>query len=264
MESFSRDSGILTVEEGTEILQAETYAERQDIFGLILPGSLRELGGAAFAGCTNLRSVRFSASPRLEQLCDGAFTLCHALASFPFPDTLRSIGEMVFWETGLRTVTLPSSVEEVGDSAFWACRNLSVFNVENPLCRLGNDVLGDCPSLQKGFVAPGFPVSRYYNQADELVYALLWLSCPDRHGRETSERAASFVREQLQIVMETILDRNLTAAMTGLSEHGFLKGLPVDGYLERAEEKGLREITNLLLETRRDTAGNAVFEDLEL
>lgn len=264
MENFIHENGILTVGEGVEIIPAESFSERDDIEKLVLPSSLKVIGGAAFSFCGGLRSVVFPKGNGIEIIDSGAFTMCTALNDFDFHDGLREIGEMAFWETSLTSVTLPESVGSVGYSAFWGCRKLQEFNVLNPLCRLDKDVIGSCESLRSGFIAPGYPESTDYYQADELAYTLLWLSCPGRHTPAVCERAKSFVRSQELVVMEMILEHNNTAAMTGLVREGLLSGSSIDSYIEAAEKKGLAEIMNLLLETRRSSFGSNAFEEFEL
>lgn len=260
---YSLENGILNCGE-LEIIQAEAFAERQDITRVILTPSVREIGGASFAGCENLKSVVFADDCNLKLICDGAFTLCHSLREFQFRGGLKEIGEMAFWETELTSVTLPESVESVGESAFWSCSKLVEANVLNKNCRIDSNVFGDCCNLKKGFIAPGYYSSSYYNQADELVYTLLWLSCPEKHSPVTGMRARRFIREQELIIMEMILERNNTPAMTGLVEQGLISDSSIDRYIEKAHDKGLTEITNLLLETRRKAAPTSAFDEFEL
>ena len=262
MENFILENGLLTLQEGTVILQAETFAERADICRVVLPSSLEILGAAAFAACENLQEVR--GGENLRQIGDGAFTLCHRLRSFPFSDSLRSIGEMAFWETALTRVTLPAHLEELGDSAFWACGELTHLDLLSPDCRIGVDTLGDCKKLISGYIAPGFPAGSYYNQADELNFTLLWLSCPERHSGAVSERADKFVRDQLSVIMECIFERNAVPMLEGLLSRGLLSRQEAAAYLPLATARQLPELSGLLLEVSRPGADTDYFEELEL
>lgn len=238
---------VLRIDENTSIIQAETFAEREDIEEIMLPASVTEIGGAAFAGCVNLKRVSFSGEKNLRQICDGAFAVCNNLQSFDFNDGLEEIGEMAFWETGLEKVNLPESLLSVGDSAFWACEHLEEFNVLNDKCVLGDSVIGECPVLFEGFVAPGFPRAKDFNHADELIYTLLWLSCPQKHSEATSDRAMRFLDSQEELVMAKILESNNTAAMTGMVNIGHPRK-NILKYIEEANLKKSVEITNILME----------------
>lgn len=264
MENFSLENGILTINSGTLLIPEETFAERHDIEKVILPKSVRVIGGAAFSFCDALRSVVFPEGNGLQVIGSGAFIMCSSLGNFDFHHGLREIGEMAFWETSLTSVTLPESVESVGYSAFWGCHSLLEFNVPGPSCRLDRDVIGSCESLRQGYIAPGYPESTDYYQPDELAYSLLWLSCPERHTQKTGERARSFIRSQEMVVMEMILEHNNTAAMSGLVKEGLLTGSSIDRYMAEAEKRNLVEIMSLLLETKRSTFGSTGLEEFEL
>ena len=81
-----------------------------------LPANLREIGVDAFANCRNLR---------LEELPEGlviigkrAFVNCRNLQLEALPEGLEIIGARAFANTGIRTITIPASVTELGSAAF--------------------------------------------------------------------------------------------------------------------------------------------------
>ena len=81
-----------------------------------LPEGLTTIGKGAFAYCEKLQ---------LEELPKGlttidkkAFIACRNLHLETLPDGLEIIGAWAFADTGIRTITIPASVTELGDSAF--------------------------------------------------------------------------------------------------------------------------------------------------
>ena len=252
MEGYRFENNVLCVEKGIEVILSESFAGRQDIEKIVLSDTVKDIGAVAFGECTNLREVVFESENNIERIGDGTFILCEKLNEFNFGSKLERIGEMAFWGSGLKKADIPESVKVIEDTAFWACNNLIEFNVFNKDCIIGKDVIGDCDNLKEGFVACGYPDGNYYNHMDELSYAMLWLSRPEGHLEKTRERAMNFIRNNEILIMEKILENNNTPAMTGLVKTGLLNIESVDKYIEKAGRRNLIEITNLLLEIKRD------------
>ena len=64
---------------------------------LILPDSLEAIGEAAFAGCINLKSIKFGNN--LKTISDYAFSGCSSLTNVSIPATVEEIGEHAFEES---------------------------------------------------------------------------------------------------------------------------------------------------------------------
>lgn len=83
---------------------------------------LYAIGDMAMAYCTALAEVKFS--DYLTDIGGAAFAGCTALTEIEFPDSLTTIGQNAFAATGLASVTIPSSVTEIGYCAFGYDENL--------------------------------------------------------------------------------------------------------------------------------------------
>ncbi len=265
--ALAADNGLLTVPEGTRTLPDEAFAGREDIVRAVLPASVERFGEEVFSGCVNLREVALPAGlrelgpaafvncaaletaelpPGLESVGDGAFLYCAALRKLTLPETLRRIGAMAFWGSGLEEVSVPAAVEEIGESAFWDCAALRRADVLGGGARIGENAFGSCWSLTEGYMAPGYP-----ERADapaELLFTLLWCSCPERHGAATAARAERFIRANEALVWERVLKYDNTAAMTGLARRRLLRPENIPGYVRAAAEAGRTELTALLLD----------------
>ena len=76
---------LLEAQKDEERIAPMTFAYREDITEAVIAEGVTEIGAGAFLACRALRRVHF-------------------------PDSLRVIGEMAFWESGLYEVTLPESL----------------------------------------------------------------------------------------------------------------------------------------------------------
>lgn len=75
---------------------------------------MRELGDRAFAECWQLREIVF------QENCE-----------------LQKIGDFCFYESGLRCLVTPPSLEEIGKGAFEKCRCLTNAVLNEGLLKLG-------------------------------------------------------------------------------------------------------------------------------
>lgn len=266
---FQTHNGLLILPEGIQRLEGGAFAGEGDIRRVVLPESVTFIGEEVFSSCMKLEEVILSPGitelhaavfsnceslrrvvlpPQLELIGEGAFLCCPMLEQVKLPDTLRTIREMAFWGTGLKEITIPKGVRCVGDSAFWDCRNLRKAYVWGKETQLERNVFSNCPRLVEGYIAPGY--SQCHDPDSELIYSLLWASCPDQHPDWVAQRAETFIRANEQQVMEQILETENIPAMTGIAQRRLLETGHIDDYVSRATQSGKTELTALLLQAK--------------
>lgn len=263
------NDGILIIPEGTVDIRDGEYAGRNDIKKLIMPQSLRFIDMEAFCGCEELKEVIFSPKlksispacfaecpklelaklpPELETVGDGAFLNCVSLRSVVFPDTLTEIGALAYWGTGLEELSIPRGVTSIGEHAFWSCEELRHADVCGKDTVIGDNAFGSCYKLISGYIAPGYPPQS--DPPSELLYTLLWCSCPEKHGAEVSCRAESYIKKNEALIMERIFKYNNIPALSGIVSRGLLKPENTEAYVRQAVDTGRPEMTALLLKAR--------------
>lgn len=89
----------VTILEGMEILEQYTFANCQSLSKVNLPSSLKEISSCAFVGCVYLLDITI-------------------------PEGVEVIGYMAFAETGLISITLPSTLVDIQPEAFTYCDKL--------------------------------------------------------------------------------------------------------------------------------------------
>ena len=71
------------------------------------------------------------------------------ITSVRFIEGLQKIGDRAFSEcTSLESVTIPSSVVDIGKNAFHRCRNLSEVTFNDGLRKVGDGAFSNCESLE--------------------------------------------------------------------------------------------------------------------
>ncbi len=129
-----------------------------DIRKIFLPKGLENLGSGAFQNCKSLTAAALPST--LERLENETFKGCSSLRSIKIPEgvkalvgqplastTLLSYG--VFEDcTSLETVTLPSSLEKIGEAAFRNCSSLTDISVPSSVKKIGSYAFSGCSSLK--------------------------------------------------------------------------------------------------------------------
>ena len=77
---------------------------------------LDEIPENTFSRCTSLKSIRLPDNTAL--IGEDAFVLTHSLKTIELPPRLKCLGPGAFRESGLKEITLPSSLESIGTACF--------------------------------------------------------------------------------------------------------------------------------------------------
>lgn len=115
---------VYEVPEGIVSIAVYAFNQNTSLKQVILPSSLREIGGIAFAGCANLSTINL-------------------------PEGLNSIGYAAFRDCiCLDNINLPSSLVILENEAFFGCKNLSDINLNEGLETIGEDAFAYCTKLK--------------------------------------------------------------------------------------------------------------------
>ncbi len=102
-----------------------SYIDSQ-IEKVTVAGSVKEIGTAAFSGCTKMKTAVLSQG--LETIGESAFAGCSALENVRLPDSLRTVGKMAFRSCGkLTEIVIPEGVTLIDSIAFDLCDNLTTY-----------------------------------------------------------------------------------------------------------------------------------------
>ncbi|TVP84541.1 MAG: hypothetical protein EA375_06520 [Acholeplasmataceae bacterium] len=121
------------------VMGIRVFEDAYSLTSVTLPASLEEIGGYTFAGAYSLTSVTFEAGIGIDEIPGGFVSGATALTGITLPDGIKRISGHAFELTGLTTIHIPASVEEIQFSAFSHTDDLDTitFALGNQLERIG-------------------------------------------------------------------------------------------------------------------------------
>lgn len=131
-----------------DIVAAAAFCNQSKLLSVKLPTSVTSIGANAFAYCTGLETVE--AQKKLETIDYSAFYQCSMLKEVKLPadGALKSIGGSAFYNCYLPSISLPASLQTIGDEAFESSGLKSVTFAENSsLQSIGEEAFRHCSSL---------------------------------------------------------------------------------------------------------------------
>nr|WP_288730844.1 leucine-rich repeat protein [uncultured Anaerobutyricum sp.] len=124
----------ITFKDGCTKIAHKALLGNTDVEKVNIPASVKAIGGAAFAGCTNLSQVNFAANAQIEDLDWRAFYDCTALTSIKIPDSVTRIGTETFSGcTSLATIDISKESKltqiEYGAFGYYPCKGLDINSI---------------------------------------------------------------------------------------------------------------------------------------
>ncbi len=116
------------------------------ITSIIIPDSVKSIGGRAFYGCENLESVTIGDG--VTSIGYYAFRACPNLTSVIIGSGVESIGSVVFGECPkLESVIIKAGMKVIPDSMFSGCNALTSIEIPNSVTSIGAYAFSQCTSL---------------------------------------------------------------------------------------------------------------------
>jgi hypothetical protein len=105
-----------------------------------------------------------------------AFENCSELAGVTIPGSVTNIGENAFYgDTGLKSVTISNGVASIGEGSFGSCSNLASVTIPGSVTNIGSGAFQDCASLTNIYFkgnAPAVSSVAFLADTNATVYYL--------------------------------------------------------------------------------------------
>ena len=140
------------------------FRDNDSLTSIVIPESILKLPRCAFWDCCNLTNVTVPAS--VVEIVGNPFIGCSPRIQVKVsPDNLKycAMGDVVCEKDSMRavlgidrtTVTIPDGVIEIGDDAFWGCRNLTAVTITGSVKYIGQWAFGGNQNLNRVIIEEG-------------------------------------------------------------------------------------------------------------
>lgn len=150
--AFCGNDNVVKVifEEGLTEISPYMFYNSKSLEEIVLPASLKVIGGSAFKGCEKLSVIDLSVADALEEIGKYAFSYCFNLNEIFIPGSVSNIGDYAFYTTGLTSVEIGdnSSIESLGDAIFAFC-HLSNFEIPAGWKEIPSMMFANMPELKE-------------------------------------------------------------------------------------------------------------------
>lgn len=188
--AFAGCSALSQVQWGEGVESVEEYAFQNAIFTQVsLPASLKTLDSLAFFNCNDLENVDvaeenpsyvsvngivFSKDQAILAFCpanwqgssyqipqgvteiaDYAFGKVKNIKEIQIPDSVKKMGDWVFYESSLEKAVIPDSVTSIGYGPFDGCTSLKEATVGGGISELPYRCFYQCSALQRVYLSDG-------------------------------------------------------------------------------------------------------------
>lgn len=98
-------------------------------------------------------NLDMSKTTGLEHIENWSFGSCYCIDSVILPSGVRIIGKSAFcgaggWSTYIKSITLPDTVQQIGDRAFFWCGRLESIKIPDSVKIIGNSSFQDCWKIE--------------------------------------------------------------------------------------------------------------------
>ena len=164
--------------ENLEEVGNEAFYLCKNLRDVQLPDKLRIIGNSAFANCYQIKAISLPESvesigwnpfEQIEDLqlscltknykfengilysADGRIVICYIGShdEIKIPEGVELIGSRAFSSRHVTSVSLPSTIREIGERAFAYCRELSEINIPESLLTIGKEAFKSCKQLKE-------------------------------------------------------------------------------------------------------------------
>ena len=111
-----------------------------------VPAKVTQLPESLFFGCNALKNVTLHNN--IRSIADYCFAGCPALASLYIPEGVTTLGQYILDSSGIRNLTVPSTVKTIGKNSFAICLHLKNVYISRGVKNIGEGAFRSCLELE--------------------------------------------------------------------------------------------------------------------
>ena len=150
--TYKNGVGVIMFDSAVTSIGESAFAGINNLTSITIPGSVTEIGMNAFIACSSLTSFygKYASKDGRCLVVDGVLNSFApaGLTEYTIPNSVTEIGDYAFYNcTSLTSVTIPNSVTEIGWGAFYDCTSLTSITIPDSVTEIGDYAFYNCTSL---------------------------------------------------------------------------------------------------------------------
>ncbi len=173
-----------------------------------IPAGVNEIGQGVFAGCGKLREIDVARENKAFRSEDGvlfnkpktellAYPAAKAQEKYKIPQGVCRIGDYAFSCANLCAVSLPQSLQEMGEGAFYNCKSLETMALPGGLKTIGAWAFLNCSFMELAIPAG---VAHIGEGAFEAAYALKTITVAAQNATYSCEDGVLFDKAKTKLI----------------------------------------------------------------
>ena len=162
----------VTISSSVKYLPPDIFSKFYSLKTIIFEGtsSLRSIAQFAFSNCIYLQQITIPSTVKF--IGQNAFSNCFSLLKVEMQNcNITNIECCTFWGcVGLKTIALPDSTLALKNSCFKECFSLSHITLPFSLNSVGEQAFLECPSLQVIYLPPSVEPTRHARQPHRVIW----------------------------------------------------------------------------------------------
>ena len=134
---FTTRAAYIEIPDGIILIEDIAFSGCSSLKSIDIPNSVTTIGFGVFSGCSALQSIDVSEDNQNYTSIDGVLYDKELKTIIKFPE-----------DNDATEYIIPNSVTNIGDRAFFNCRELTSITIPNSVTTIGDGAFSGCSSLQ--------------------------------------------------------------------------------------------------------------------
>ncbi len=149
--AFNQCTSLPSIDLPNSITSIGNYAfsDCSGLTSVTIPNSITSIGEGVFSGCSGLTNINWNVRSYPDfSWGNSPFNELTGIKTFNFGNDVESIPSgLCLYLSGLTSVTIPNSVNSIGEFAFWGCSGLTSIILGSSVTSIRDNAFGECSGL---------------------------------------------------------------------------------------------------------------------